>query len=233
MIQNKTRKSVYTLNLGGNFNPEITKMTYPWIKHWCRKIGAEFCEITERKFPQWTETYEKHQVYGLAQQREDDWSIFCDSDTVIHNDFFDVTDFIPRNSCAMNGNDPAFLRWKYNKFLKRDSRHIGACTWFVVASDWTREIFEPPPDLTQEEVTESIFPVQGEVITGLIPPKRLCEDFTFSHNIAKYGLKFMGINDLLISLGYKEPSFLFHLYNMPAEEKVVRIESCLKSWRMM
>ncbi len=229
---NLENKTVYTLRID-DFNREIYSLTEPWIRHWCKKIGAEFVEITKRRFPDFGITFEKHQVFELAKQRQDDWSIFLDMDTLIHPDFFNITDFIPRDHCAMNGSDPAFLRWKYTREMTRDFRHLGACTWFVIGSDLTREIFEPPPELTMEQIKNSIFPVHGETITGLIPPERLVEDFTFSQNLAKYSLKFIKVEDILISLNYKDPQFLCHLYNLPSEEKIERLKGIMQQWRLI
>jgi len=233
MWQKKTKKCFYTLNLNPDQYEEITDMTYPLFKRYCHKIGAEFYEITERKFPDYPANYEKVQVYQLGQDMENDWNIFFDCDSLIHPDTPDLTNYIPRDYCAHNANDMAGLRWRYDRFLQRDGRNIGSCTWINIASDWTIELFKPLDDLTLDEVANNIFPVHGEIITGMVPPIRLIEDYVFSRNIAMYGLKFIRLIDIFAKLGFPNPEFFYHLYATPIEEKVVRLRECLKNWSVI
>jgi hypothetical protein len=72
------KKTIYTLNIGGHYNDELTGMTYPFIKAWAYKIGAEFYEITERAFPDFPGRYEKLQIYKLGREHKNDWNIFID-----------------------------------------------------------------------------------------------------------------------------------------------------------
>jgi hypothetical protein len=232
MWQKKTRKTFYTLNLNPDEYRDITDMTYPLMKRYCHKIGAEFYEINERKFPDWPPSYEKVQVYELGQQMENDWNIFFDCDAIIHPDTPDVTTYLPRDTVAHNAHDPANLRWRYDRFLLRDGRFIGSCTWICIASDWCIELFKPIDDLTLEDVKNNIFPVQGEVKSGLVEPERLIEDYAFSRNIAKYGLKYADLHQLFINHGIAQPSFFAHWYAIPKEEKVVRIADLLRQWRI-
>ena len=67
MWQKPIKKCVFTLNVGG-YATEITDLTYPLMKGWCAKIGADFHVITERKFSEWPITYEKFQIYELAKE---------------------------------------------------------------------------------------------------------------------------------------------------------------------
>ena len=82
------KKTLYTLNIG-NYGPEITALTYPYMRRYAEKIGADFFIITERKFPGWPVTFEKLQIYELSQQHANDWNIFCDGDCLIHPDLMD------------------------------------------------------------------------------------------------------------------------------------------------
>ncbi len=232
MWQKKSKKTFFTLNLNPDKYKEITDLTYPLFKKYCYKIGAEFYEITERKFPDYPPNYEKCQVYQLGQDMNNDWNIFFDCDAIIHPDTPDVTNYIPRNHCSHNATDMAGLRWRSDRFLLRDGRNIGSCTWINIASDWTIELFKPCNDLTIDEIKNNIFPVHGEVLSGLVEPIRLIEDYVFSRNIAMYGLKFIALKDIFINLGFPQHEFFYHLYAMPIEEKVVRIKECLKNWRL-
>ena len=72
------KKTVYLLNIG-DYEPEITSLTYPYISRYASKIGAAVHLITERKFPEWPITYEKLQIYELGRQHGNDWNIYIDS----------------------------------------------------------------------------------------------------------------------------------------------------------
>lgn len=232
MWQKKIKKTFYTLCLDKEKYQEILDITYPLFKKYCKKIDAEFYEINTRKYPEYPANYEKVQIYQLGQDMENDWNIFFDCDAIIHPDTPDLTYYIPRDYCAHNGNDMAGLRWRYDRFLLRDGRNIGSCTWLNIASDWTIELFKPLDDLTLEEVANNISPVNGEVLTGMVPPIRLIEDYVFSRNIAKYGLKFIRLMDIWPRIGIPNAEFFFHAYAIPIEEKVIRMKECLKNWRV-
>lgn len=59
------RKVLYTLDID-NYQPAIKALTFPLMKAYAAKIGAEFCPITERKFPEWPIVYEKLQIFELG-----------------------------------------------------------------------------------------------------------------------------------------------------------------------
>ena len=182
------RKTVYTLNVD-DYCPEITALTYPLLKRYANKVGAEFYIISERLHPRYAPVYEKLQIYDLQLARGDDWSIFIDSDALVHPDMFDVTEFVGKDTVVHNGSDMANNRWRYDRFFRRDHRHIGSCNWFAIASDWCRELWAPPTDITYEEALENIFPIQHELNT-IITRDHLIDDYLLSRNIAKYGLHF-------------------------------------------
>ena len=187
------KKTIYTVNIG-NFAPDITAMTYPLIKRWAKKIGAEFQIISERKFPEFPIVYEKLQVYELG--RDNDFNIVIDSDTCVHPDMFDVTDHLPHDTVLHNATDMAGHRWRYDRFFRRDGRHIGSCNWFAVAPKDCIDLWKPLDDLTPEEAFANIFPVQAERVTGCTEATHLIDDYTLSRNIAKFGLKVMTLNQI-------------------------------------
>lgn len=235
------KKTLYTLNLNPEAYADITAITYPLIKHYAKKIGAEFVEIRERKFPEWPPTFEKLQVYRLGQEAGNDWSIFFDADALIHPETPDYTNLIPRDHCAHNGKDMAAIRFTYDRFFQRDGRNIGSASWCCIASDWTIELFEPPTDITPEEVAKMIFPTTGELKNG-VTPIRLVEDFIMGRNIAKYGLKFTTFHEInenlglcsIDALGHKlQPPFFFHVYAVTREAKIVQLKQVLQHWRLV
>jgi hypothetical protein len=230
MWEKKTKKTIFTLAVN-DYAPEIRELTYPLLKRYADKIGADFYTITERKWPQAPPVYEKLQIYQLAQEMQNDWNIYIDSDTLIHPDFMDITNHIPRDTVAHNGCDTADNRWRYDRFFYRDGRHIGSCNWFTVASDWCIELWKPLDDITLEEAYAHINPTVNELNT-VITPDHLIDDYTLSRNIAKYGLKFITFRDILARLGYPNPGFLWHLYTIPIEHKVVLMKNVLNEWHI-
>jgi len=228
MWQKPLKKAIYTLNIG-DYAPEITKLTYPLIKHYAKKIRAEFVIINQRKFNEWPVVYEKLQIYELAQELGTDWNIYIDSDALLHPDLPDITVMLPKDTVAHHGHDFASQRWVYDRFFLRDGRHIGSGNWFTIASDWCIELWKPLDDLTPEEAIANIYPTVGELTSGVIESAHLIDDYTLSRNIAKYGLKFTTIRHLFQQ--HNLPQGLFwHQYVIPIEVKIKEMEKVLKQW---
>ena len=231
MWEKSLKKTIYTLNVGNSYPSEITDLTYPLLKEYARKIDAEFYVITERKFPQHLEVYEKFQIYDLAKEHKNDWNIFFDCDTLIHPDTPDLTIHIDFDTVAHHGNDMASIRWKYNNpYLLRDGRLIGSCNWCAIASAWCTDLWHPS-DLTPDQIAENIFPIVNELQAG-ITPIRLIDDYICSLNIARYGLKFTTVAAQFKKMGMDSANFFFHQYAIPSEEKVIRLREVIKHWNL-
>lgn len=71
-------------------------MTYPWIEFYANKIGVEIFVISDRKFPGFPPVYEKLQIYKLSKKMKNDWNIYIDSDTLIHPETIDFTNYIKK-----------------------------------------------------------------------------------------------------------------------------------------
>lgn len=222
----KLKKTIFTLNVD-NYAPEITELTYPLLKRYAKKIGADFHVITERKFPKYPPVYEKMQIYELSKQMGNDWNIYIDSDTLVHPDMFDITEFLTKDTVCHNGNDMANNRWRYDRYFHRDKRNIGSCNWFTVASDWCRDLWHPL-DIPYEEALENIFPIQGELNT-VITRDHLIDDYMLSRNIAKFGLKFKNVIQILNDLG-DTGTYMWHQYVLTTAEKVEEMRRVLSNW---
>jgi hypothetical protein len=220
------KKVIWTLNID-NYAPEITALTYPLLKRYAQKIGARFKVISERKFPGWPVVYEKLQIYELG--RENDWNIYIDSDALVFPDLFDITDHLAKDTVAHNGNDMAGNRWRYDRFFRRDGRHIGSCNWLAVASDWTIDLWTPLADLTLEQALDNIFPTLQEVNHGQFDRSHLIDDYVLSRNIAKFGLKFSSVRDIQQRLG-DQTNYFWHAYTIPQAEKLRLMKETLRSW---
>jgi hypothetical protein len=219
------KKTLFTLNVDG-YAPEITALTYPLFKKYAHKIGAEFQVITDRKFPSLPPVYEKLQIYDLGQNS--DWNIYIDSDALVHPDLFDVTEFIGKDTVMHNGADLANNRWRYDKYFRRDGRHIGSCNWFTVASDWCIDLWHPLDDITYEQALLNIFPIQVE-LNSVITREHLIDDYILSRNIARFGLKFKTLLGLMKDLG-DTGNYLWHQYTMTVEDKIIQMRGILNEW---
>ena len=229
MWEKPIKRQIYLLNID-NYAPKVTELTYQLIKHYAEKIAADIYQITERKFPGWPPVYEKTQIYELAQQIGADWTIYIDSDTLIHPDCFDFTSHMTKDQVAHNGKDMATHRWKYDRFFLRDGRHIGSCNWWAIASDLNIELWKPLDDLTLEEALSRIHPVVSE-LNGCCEASHLIDDFTLSRNIAKYGLHHTTLIDICKKAGYDQGNgFLWHAYNIAEDLKLQKMKEVLTAW---
>ncbi len=224
----KLKKTIFTLNVD-NYAPEITELTYPLIKRYAEKIGADFHIISERKFPNMPPVYEKLQIYELGKKMGNDWNIYIDSDALVHPDFFDVTNFIKKDTVVHNGCDMANNRSRYDKYFIRDGRNIGSCNWFTIASDWCLDLWHPL-DIPYEEALGNIFPIQKELNT-VVTREHLIDDYTLSRNIAKYGLKFKTVTQLTQEIN-AGGNYLWHEYVIPTKQKVKGMIKTLANWEI-
>lgn len=223
------KKTIFLLNID-DFEPEITRITYPYIHHYAQKIHAEVVTICDRKFPDFPVTYEKLQIYELAAKFPSDWYIYIDSDAMVHPDTPDFTQLIPRDTVMHVGCDFAPIRWRYDKFFQRDGRNFGSCNWFTIASDLCTDLWKPLDDLTLAEALDNIFPISDELLSA-ITRDHLIDDYVLSRNIAKYGLKTVVFKTLKEKYGIPGDYF-WHEYLMKPEEKLENIKRVRAYWQL-
>lgn len=243
----KQKKTIYTLALRG-YAPDLLNLTFPLMKKYAAKIEAEFVVIEDLKFPDLYPTYEKFQIWDLMKERGDDWSIFFDADTLIHPDFFDVTTLINKDTtCSGYASDFTPLRFRPDHYFMRDGRYLGKGTWFIICSDWTRDIWHPLEDISYQEAVENIFPINDEVVTIKKTKESLIDDYVVSRNIARYSLKHTVITEICerykIAVGVPAnlpgpggqvqqviSPYLQHDYRRPLAEKMIWAEKVLQGW---
>lgn len=225
----KIKKTIYTLNVD-NYSSAITSLTYPLIEKYAKKIDAEFVVINERKFKNFPACYEKLQIFELG--KENDWSIYIDSDVLIHPDLFDFTVHLSKDTILHYGNDLAGNRWKYDRNFLRDGRHISSCNWFTIASDWCLDLWKPLDDISIDEALGNINPVVPETLRS-ISAKHLLDDYVLSRNIAMYGLKFTTCKEIFARVDPKNhgnTNYFFHEYLISEEVKIRMINQTLRDW---
>ena len=244
------KKTLFTLNIN-NYEPEITGLTFPLMKMYADKIGADFHVITERKFEGFA-GLEKFQIYQLGKEMKNDWNIFIDPDCLVHPDFFDVTACLPKDTtCAYSSSDFSPIRFKPDAYFLRDGRMFGKGNWFGIASDWCLDYFHPLDDITVEEAMSQCFPTHEELnCSKPMSPYNMVEDFIVSRNIARYGLKHCLVTDVMAKYG-KNLNYipagtvmtpqgpvmqtggpLFHVYQQDADQKLVMMRNQLAAWRI-
>ena len=221
------KKTLYTLVVN-NYAPNLTKLTLPLMKSYAKKIGADFHVINERKFTDFPCPYEKFQIKELAAKNGDEWSLFFDADALIHPDFWDPTEVVGKDTTISNGTDFTPVRFKADKYFKRDGRFIGKGNWCMIASDWCTDIWSPLDDMTPDQAAGMITPTLAEYST-VVEPKHLIDDYTVSRNIARYGLKHVLIPELSEQKNARA-GLLWHHYLVDITKKEYCMKKVILSW---
>lgn len=222
------QKTIYTLAVDG-YSEAITSRTFPLMRNYARKIGAEFVVITEREYAAWPPACEKFQVGELAEERGDDWSLFFDADALIHPETPDVTAHLTRDTVMHHGVDRSTVRFRPDRFYLRDGRFQAPGNWFCVFSDLTREIYEFPRDITLAQAIDHITPTINEINHG-ITRAHLVDDFLVGRNAAKYGIKVVSFIDVCQQTLGLTPIYFWHVYTMTTAEKVHGLQKTLVQW---
>lgn len=202
---------VVTLDVGGNYEPEITKITYPRMKAWAHKIGADWAEITENKYPHMPIVMNKFQVPRIAQGF--DWCYFVDADALISINTPPLHEWITKDQVLFWGLD-ANNRYKTDNYARRNRQFKSACTWWILTSDWTRDdLFDPtlPPNWE-----DNIVPNKQENLKSV---RSLVDDYKLTVNMDRYGLHAITAMELLKSKGLAN-TYLHHTYNITTEQKL-------------
>ena len=222
-------KLVVTVNIG-NYLPDITRLTYPFMQAWAKKIGAEWIEITEREFddaPGFERAplnIEKFQLQRISAKF--DWTYFLDCDALISPDTPDWAEMVNDKSVVLfNGVDNRLDRFRSSSYSRRSGSRAGACTWNVICSDWTGpDLWQPPTDYP--EAVKNISALWCEAKTGNCHPNHLIDDYQLSENIARYGLKVKTIASICDEM--RRPNVYYtHLYNCTPAAKLKAIREKL------
>jgi hypothetical protein len=209
------KKTIFLLDID-NFAPEVKKLTLPFIKYYAQRIGAYVHTITERKFKDWPVTYEKLQIYEIAQQMGEGWFLYVDLDTLIHPECPDYTIYLPKGTVSFHAADYSATRFKVNDYVLRDGRYLSPGNWFMIGSDLCLDLWRPL-EMTPKEAVSNIFPTANERLHN-ITAEHLVDDYALTQNIARFGLTFKSFQDINKERGFSE--YFWHQYTMTIEEKV-------------
>jgi hypothetical protein len=233
------KKVLFTLATRG-WQPEITELTFPLLKLYARKMGAEFHVIEERRFPDWPAAYEKLQIYELG--RGNDYNVYIDADALVHPETPDITNLIGPDQVMHNAVDFAPIRWRYDDYFRRDGRNIGSCNWLTVAGRYCIDLWRPIDDMTPEQASANIFPTVEEQLT-VKNSTNLIDDYAVARNIARFGLKFTTVVEEFKKLNI-DGWFFWHQYTISPQEKLngwidregkeqPGIKGILQQWRLL
>ena len=226
------RKALFTLNVG-NYAPRIRELTYPLFRYFCRRRGYEFVEMTADEFPEWPKVYQKLQIYRIAHEMGVDFAWFLDADTLLHPDCPDFQPLLPPHTVANNGHDFGAFRWRNDQYFERDGRYIGTCGWNTMAPASCFDVWRPCDDLTLEQVMDNMQPLVCEhnpapnpklprECQAIISTGHLADDYVVSRNIARFGLKYTTLADI-VKERCPGAQLFWHEYQISEEEKVNRM----------
>lgn len=228
------KKLVATLCLN-NWEPEITCRTFPLLKHYAKKIGADFWVINKRKFHNCPIGYERFQIYDVADDY--DWVIQVDADLVMHPDTPDFTALVNKDTILISKPDQSTKRFIADKYFYRDGRFISVPGFLTITSDWCKDFWKLPEDLTPQEAINRVTPLQHEwdrwnkkIVNG----EHLVVDYIWSRNVARYGLKYKTFQEIFV-LPYLNPieDFVMHNAILTEVQKKIHIKNVIeKYWKI-
>jgi hypothetical protein len=221
-----------------NWEPEITSQTYPLMKFHAAKIGADFRIIDQRKNKHAPMCYERFQIYDMVDDY--DWIIQLDADLLMHPDMPDVIEFLSKDTILISTWDWATKRFKLDDYFRRDSRHISVPGFFTVTSNWMKDFWRVPDDLTPQEAMAKCTPVVHEWSGRGLGAEHIVLDYIFSRNVARYGLKVLSLQELFqkCSSGGRMPlngieDYIMHNSYLPRHQKKQHIQQVLeKHWKL-
>ena len=192
------RTCIYVVRVN-DYWPELCNLTIPNLRRYARKIGADFVEITERKYPDFPPTYEKVQVHDLGWQNE--WNILIDADFLLHPLTPDFRLALPPRVVGFDYGYAAssFLDTR-SKYFLRYGQDRGIATGLVVTNNVTHDLWTPL-EFGWEEARKR---TKREFII---------DEYCLSRNLARLGLPYVGLfqempdlRKCLVHLGTEEKS---------------------------
>jgi hypothetical protein len=221
------------------WQPAIRQYTFPLFKHYAKKINADFLVINDRKFPpHYPLCYERFQLYEISKGY--DWIIQFDADVLLHPDTPDFTRHISKDTVVVSQPGLASMSYHMDEYFLRDRRDLGIGVFVTVTSDWTRDFWKPPEDLTPEEAMSKCTPKVMEWRERQLYNDHIVLDYIVSRNVAKFGLNVLSIQDLFDALVKKRychvdyiDGYIMHNASLQNHNKIKHIETYLnKHWKI-
>ena len=223
-------KVLYTPNYN-QYEPEICSITYPLIKQYCHKIGADF-RIIDKPFDLGVDTKisGKFHLHKLAQEKNQ-ITMFLDSDALIHPDAPDfMIHCIGPKLVFCFGQDYPFMRFRADQFFAYAQANglvepytmvpYGMCTWCVICNDSSYHVWEPPVN-----AAEAISYITPTVVEAHIKTAAsLLDDYQTSLNLVKHKLTIINGIEALTAVKYTGVMPFYHQYLVTPEEKARQLK---------
>lgn len=162
----------------GNYWPEICRYTIPTIEFWAKKNNWQYVEIKDKYFNgDFSPTVEKLQIAKLGA--ESDWNLLIDADVMIRPDLYDMTNSEDPKIVRSSYGFPADKKFKSSLYFERDGRNQGISGGCVLSSRLTHDLWNNSPLQWAKDHCAD---------------RHIIDEFVISTNLARYGLKFDGIN---------------------------------------
>ena len=138
------KKCVHVLVLL-DWQKSIADIMLPLFSNYASKIGADLNIISQRRFPEWPEQFEKHQIFEAGKSY--DWNIHFNIDTLIHPGLEDLTkDHPPSDVGNWWFRDLQFyVNTSAIPTFEQDGRFYGVDDALLVTSQATHHLWEPLP----------------------------------------------------------------------------------------
>lgn len=206
---------VHVLNIN-NYFPELCAITLPLIEQYSKRINAKLNIITERKYPFFPPTYEKLQVWEMG--RSADWNILIDADMIVHPEAPNLAAMFTPDTVGFQSAFDADKQFAADEYFLRDGRNVGVAGGLIVTSRMTHDFWTP---------LEFHYPIAKTKIKR----QHIADEYCFSRNLARFGLKFMGIGhfDRFFHIGVAA-DHEGQEADETNEQKIIRAKSIIRSF---
>lgn len=222
-----------------DWQPEIRALTFPLFKYHAAKIGADFHVINQRKFPShYPLCYERFQLYEISAQY--DWVIQLDADLLLHPDTPDFTRHIDKSQLLISSPGFASDAYQMDEYFYRDKRDVGVGGFITINSNWTKDFWKPPDDLSPEQAMARCTPRTHEWRDRQFYHDHIVLDYILSRNVAKFGLQYVTLQDLFTKMVEEKRAsikwiddYVMHNGSLKYHEKIIHIKNYLnKHWKI-
>lgn len=161
-----------------NYMPELCAITFPNLKAFASRIGADFNVIEERKFNSFPPTYEKLQVYELGKTYE--WNILIDADMIVHPDLPDPRVRTGKNALGIYYGFDARIAFNritlsMQEYARKYGIYRGIVTNFIVSHAFVHEVWKP-------------LGVTFDDCDGWCCRNHILDEYTISQNVSTMGI---------------------------------------------